>query len=194
MQTLELSPELEQYQQTAAGSALDMMRMVNGLLTLTELQAGRLKVYPQTFSLRGLLSNLQEQFSGHVLHRGLHFAIEVAEELPDSLHGDATKILQCLECLVDNAIKFTREGGMVLRVIGHSAEPGQLTLSFAVIDSGIGFTHLDEASLYQRFFQLDGSMTREYGDLPAVDRAAGRTPDPPVRARDGQSLPDRGRP
>ncbi|UUQ66871.1 ATP-binding protein [Pseudomonas fuscovaginae UPB0736] len=165
MQTLELSPELEQYQQTAAGSALDMMRMVNGLLTLTELQAGRLKVYPQTFSLRGLLSNLQEQFAGHVLHKGLHFAIEVAEELPDSLHGDATKILQCLECLVDNAIKFTREGGMVLRVIGHSAEPGQLTLSFAVIDSGIGFTHLDEASLYQRFFQLDGSMTREYGGL-----------------------------
>ncbi|WP_273824680.1 hybrid sensor histidine kinase/response regulator [Pseudomonas asplenii] len=165
MQTLELNPELEQYQQTAAGSARDMMRMVNGLLTLTELQAGRLKVYPQAFSLRGLLKGLQEQFAGNVLNKGLHFSVEVADELPDSLHGDATKIVQCLECLVDNAIKFTREGGLVLRVIGHSAEPGHLTLSFAVIDSGIGFTHLDEATLYQRFFQLDGSMTREYGGL-----------------------------
>ncbi|QXI29270.1 hybrid sensor histidine kinase/response regulator [Pseudomonas vanderleydeniana] len=165
MQTVALNPELEQYQQTAAGSARDMMRMVNGLLTLTELQAGRLKVYPQAFSLREMLKGLQEQFAGNVLNKGLHFAVEVAEELPDSLHGDATKIVQCLECLVDNAIKFTREGGLVLRVIGHAAEPGQLTLSFAVIDSGIGFTHLDEATLYQRFFQLDGSMTREYGGL-----------------------------
>ncbi|WP_017903154.1 hybrid sensor histidine kinase/response regulator [Pseudomonas asplenii] len=165
MQTVDLSPELEQYQQTAAGSARDMMRMVNGLLTLTELQAGRLKVYPQAFSLRGLLNGLQEQFAGNVLNKGLHFTVEVADELPDNLHGDATKIVQCLECLVDNAVKFTREGGLVLRVIGHSSEPGHLTLSFAVIDSGIGFTHLDEASLYQRFFQLDGSMTREYGGL-----------------------------
>ncbi|NWE47358.1 hybrid sensor histidine kinase/response regulator [Pseudomonas gingeri] len=165
MQTVALDPELEQYQQTAAGSARDMMRMVNGILTLTELQAGRLKVYPQTFSLRGLLEGLQEQFAGNVLNKGLHFAVEVADELPDSLHGDATKIAQCLECLVDNAIKFTREGGLVLRVIGHSPQPGQLTLSFAVIDSGIGFTDLDEATLYQRFFQLDGSMTREYGGL-----------------------------
>ncbi|NWE29221.1 hybrid sensor histidine kinase/response regulator [Pseudomonas gingeri] len=165
MQTVELDPELEQYQQTAAGSARDMMRMVNGILTLTELQAGRLKVYPQTFSLRGLLDGLQEQFAGNVLNKGLHFAVEVADELPDSLHGDATKIAQCLDCLVDNAIKFTREGGLVLRVIGHAPQPGQLTLSFAVIDSGIGFTDLDEATLYQRFFQLDGSMTREYGGL-----------------------------
>ncbi|NWD46998.1 hybrid sensor histidine kinase/response regulator [Pseudomonas gingeri] len=165
MQTVELDPELEQYQQTAAGSARDMMRMVNGILTLTELQAGRLKVYPQTFSLRGLLDGLQEQFAGNVLNKGLHFAVEVADELPDSLHGDATKIAQCLECLVDNAIKFTREGGLVLRVIGHAPQPGQLTLSFAVIDSGIGFTDLGEATLYQRFFQLDGSMTREYGGL-----------------------------
>ncbi|NWB94114.1 hybrid sensor histidine kinase/response regulator [Pseudomonas agarici] len=165
MQTVELDPELEQYQRTAAGSAREMMRMVNGILTLTELQAGRLKVYPQTFSLRELLEELREQFAANVQKKGLHFTVEVDDDLPDSLHGDATKIARCLECLLDNAIKFTHEGGLVLRVIGHSAQPAQLTLSFAVIDSGIGFTDLDEATLYQRFFQLDGSTTREYGGL-----------------------------
>ena len=165
MQTVELDPELAQYQQTAAGSARDMMRMVNGILTLTELQAGRLKVSTQSFGLRRLLDSLQEPFVGRVQGKGLHFAIEVADDVPDSFQGDAEKIVQCLECLVDNAIKFTREGGLVLRVSGRPAAAQHWALSFAVIDSGIGFIDLDEATLYQRFFQLDGSMTREYGGL-----------------------------
>src|SRR5450830_220059 len=165
MQTLELDSELAQYQQTAAGSARDMMRMVNGILSLTELQAGRLKVTTQSFGLRRLLDGLQEQFAGRVQGKGLHFAIEVGDNVPDSLHGDAQKILQCLECLVDNAIKFTREGGLVLRVHGRQVAEQQWALSFAVIDSGIGFIDLDEATLYQRFFQLDGSMIRDYGGL-----------------------------
>ena len=65
MQTVELDPELEQYQQTAAGSARDMMRMVNGILTLTELQAGRLSAQPQVFSLRGTLDTLRQQFNAN---------------------------------------------------------------------------------------------------------------------------------
>jgi CheY-like chemotaxis protein len=85
--------------------------------------------------------------------------------VPDRLHGDSAKLAQCLECLLDNAIKFTRVGGLALRVSGKTVTPDRLALSFAVIDTGIGFTDLGEASLYQRFFQLDGSMTREYGGL-----------------------------
>jgi len=81
------------------------------------------------------------------------------------LHGDSGKLTQCLECLLDNAIKFTRIGGLALRVTGKPVAPDRLALSFAVIDTGIGFTDLDEATLYQRFFQVDGSMTREYGGL-----------------------------
>ncbi|MBD9607482.1 signal transduction histidine kinase/CheY-like chemotaxis protein [Pseudomonas sp. PvR086] len=166
MQTVEMNPELEQYQQTAAGSARDMMRMVNGILTLTELQAGKLKVYPDTFSLRSMVESLRGQFDGNASSKSLDFKVEVAPGLPDRLFGDSGKLVQCLECLLDNAIKFTRVGGLALRVTGKpAAEPGRLALSFAVIDTGIGFTDLGEATLYQRFFQLDGSMTREYGGL-----------------------------
>ncbi|WP_150803217.1 hybrid sensor histidine kinase/response regulator [Pseudomonas fluorescens] len=165
MQTVDLDPELEQYQQTAAGSARDMMRMVNGILTLTELQAGRLKVQRQDFSLRGVLDALQMQFAANAMSKALDFQLEVAKGLPDRLQGDSAKLAQCLECLLDNAIKFTRVGGLVLRVTGKSAGEGRVALCFAVIDTGIGFTNLDEATLYQRFFQLDGSMTREYGGL-----------------------------
>ncbi|MDZ3824963.1 7TM diverse intracellular signaling domain-containing protein [Pseudomonas monsensis] len=165
MQTVELDPELEQYQQTAAGSARDMMRMVNGILTLTELQAGKLKATPDSFSLRGVVEALRLQFDGNAASKSLDFKVEVLPTLPDRLHGDSVKLAQCLECLLDNAIKFTRVGGLALRVTGKPASDNRLALSFAVIDTGIGFTDLGEATLYQRFFQLDGSMTREYGGL-----------------------------
>jgi signal transduction histidine kinase/CheY-like chemotaxis protein len=165
MQTLEMEPELEQYQQTASGSARDMMRMVNGILTLTELQAGKLKASPATFSLRSAVEALRGQFEGNALARSLDFKVDVAPGVPDRLVGDQAKISQCLECLLDNAIKFTRIGGLALRVTGKAFEPDRLALTFTVIDTGIGFTDLGEATLYQRFFQLDGSMTREYGGL-----------------------------
>ncbi|EJM65807.1 hybrid sensor histidine kinase/response regulator [Pseudomonas sp. GM55] len=165
MQTVEMDPELEQYQQTASGSARDMMRMVNGILTLTELQAGKLKASADTFSLRGMVEALRTQFEGNASGKSLDFKVDVAPGVPDRLYGDNVKIAQCLECLLDNAIKFTRVGGLALRVTGKAIEPDRLALTFAVIDTGIGFTDLGEATMYQRFFQLDGSMTREYGGL-----------------------------
>ncbi len=165
MQTVPLDPDLAQYQQTAAGSARDMMRMVNGILTLTELQAGRLTAQPQQFSLRGVLDTLRQQFNASAQSKGLAFSIDVADELPDRLVGDADKLLQCLDCLLDNAFKFTHEGAVRLRVVGVPHSDGQVRLSFIVTDTGIGFAFLDEATLYQRFFQVDGSTTREYGGL-----------------------------
>ncbi|MFO2464602.1 ATP-binding protein [Pseudomonas sp. 15FMM2] len=165
MQTVPLAGELAQYQQTAAGSARDMMRMVNGILTLTELQAGRLSAQPQVFSLRGVLNTLHRQFLANAQSKGLAFSIDVADELPDRLKGDADKLAQCLECLMDNAFKFTHEGAVRVRVVGLPDADGRQRLTFIVSDTGIGFAHLDEATLYQRFFQLDGSTTREYGGL-----------------------------
>ncbi|WP_053144200.1 hybrid sensor histidine kinase/response regulator [Pseudomonas sp. P97.38] len=165
METVEMDEEMTQYQQTAAGSARDMMRMVNGILTLTELQAGKLKACPVPFSLREVIAALEVQFGANAAAKGLDFKVDVAPSLPDRLLGDRCKLAQCLECLLDNAIKFTRVGGLALRVSGRSTQLDGLVLSFAVIDTGIGFTDLGEATLYQRFFQLDGSMTREYGGL-----------------------------
>lgn len=165
MQTLELDPEMEQYQQTAAGSARDMMRMVNGILTLTELQAGKLSAQRQPFSLRSMLGALQTQFGASAAAKSLSFQVDLSAGLPDRLQGDRCKLSHCLECLLENAVKFTHSGGVVLRVVTRSVSAERVSLSFEVIDSGIGFVNLDEATLYQRFFQLDGSMTREYGGL-----------------------------
>ena len=165
IKTLDMGPELELYTQTAEGSAREMMHMVNGILALTELQAGRLGMRAQSFALSELVQSLSDQYGPTARNKGLQFSYEIARILPDQWVGDVDKIRQCLECLLDNAIKFTRVGGVILRVTGKTAGPGRWALALNVIDSGIGFVHIEEAELYQNFFQVDGSMTRSYGGL-----------------------------
>ena len=165
MQTVKMDSELESYQQTAACSAQNMMRLVNGILTLTELRAGRVGVAAESFNLRGLLQSMAADFSPLAQAKGLEFLLELDEPLPDSVQGDPGKLRQCLECLLDNALKFTKTGFIQVRVAGVPAGTGAFQVKIEVFDSGIGFARLNEAVPYQRFFQVDGSMTREYGGL-----------------------------
>ncbi len=170
MRTVQLDHELASYHQTAASSAQDMMGMVNGILTLTELQAGRVLAVAKPFNLHNLMQTLRGKFSHAAQVKGLKLLIEWVEPLPHSVVGDADKLRQCLECLLDNAIKFTRAGSIRIRVQQQpSAAPVEqahvVQLLIEVIDSGIGFAHLEESKLYQHFFQVDGSLTRQYGGL-----------------------------
>ena len=164
MQTVKMDIELEQYQKTAAASARDMMRMVNDILVLTELQAGKLYPRREVFSLRGLFDGLRVHHAARAEDKGLTFTLEFDESLPDTLEGDAAKLAQALGYLLDNAIKFTHEGGVTLHVSSAASVCGCLPLSIVVSDTGIGFEQ-GEGDLYQRFHQLDGSMTRKYGGL-----------------------------
>ncbi|HEY0289684.1 MAG TPA: 7TM diverse intracellular signaling domain-containing protein [Pseudomonas sp.] len=157
--------DFELYLQTAAESAQNMMGIVNGILTLTELQAGRLEVRNQMFSLRHLLFQVSSRYELLARQKGLTMSVDVDESMPDSLVGDAARLRQCLECLVDNAVKFTPAGSVRVRVSGQCVDEQRVRLLLNVIDTGIGFTRLDEATLYQTFYQVDGSMTREYGGL-----------------------------
>lgn len=165
MQTMNLGEELEMYQQTAASSAQDMMSMINGILTLTELHAGVLYTQCESFDVPDLLEQVRERFSGPACAKGLRLNLELDETLPVTVRGDVHKLYQCVECLVDNALKFTREGTIKVRISGQPQDADHLRLRVEVMDTGIGFSHLDEANLYKHFFQLDGSMTRQYGGL-----------------------------
>jgi signal transduction histidine kinase len=165
MQIETAKEDLELYRQAAADSAQNMMGIVNGILTLTELQAGRISLETQTFSLRQLLLQIRAAFEPKAEVKSLALNIEIDETLPDNLRGDALKLRQCLECLVDNAIKFTRSGSVIIRVAGQSPDQHYVRLMIDVIDTGIGFSSLEDATLYSMFYQLDGSMTREHGGL-----------------------------
>lgn len=165
LHTLPMSAEQAQYHRTATGSAQDMMAMVDDILILTELQAGRLRSHGVPFSLRRLLQELRAGYAGPALAKGLYLSLDIPADLPDCLVGDAQKLARCLACLVDNGLKFTHQGGVTVQVRGRRTGPDTLALSLTISDSGIGFDDLDQAVLYQRFFQVDGSMTRRYGGL-----------------------------
>lgn len=165
MHTLPMEAEMAQYHRTAVGSAQGMMDMVDAILTLSELQAGRLRAQPAPFSLRDLLQGVRAGYAGQALGKGLYLSLDIPADVPDGLLGDAQKLARCLGCLVDNGLKFTHQGGVMIQVRGRRVGPDDLALTFMVSDSGIGFDDLDQATLYQRFFQVDGSMTRRYGGL-----------------------------
>ncbi|ORC55142.1 hybrid sensor histidine kinase/response regulator [Pseudomonas floridensis] len=165
MQTMNMGDEMEMYQQTAASSAQDMMSMINGILTLTELQAGVLYADCDAFNIGELFNQLHERFSGAAHSKALGLTFDIDDKLPPAVRGDAAKLYQCVECLLDNAIKFTREGAIKVRVSGLPQDLERMRLRIEVMDTGIGFSRLDEVNLYQHFFQIDGSMTRQYGGL-----------------------------
>lgn len=165
MRTLELSGELKQYQRIATGSARDMMKLVNDILALTELQAGKLQLRNEPFGLRALVDELQVIYGSRATKHGLAFVIEAGNELPRILMGDAGKLKQSLGYLLDNAIKFTMTGSVTLALSGHDDAQSGFILRVDVVDTGVGFDAPADGSLYQYFRQLDGSMTRPYGGL-----------------------------
>ncbi len=161
MQCAPLTDELQQYRSLANTSAREMLGMIDELLLLAELQAGRLQVRTAEFRLRRLLDGLRQRFAARAAAKGLVLELHVASELADRLHGDAPRLEQALACLLDNALKFTAEGAVTLQV--RRSESGEVC--FEVSDSGIGFDLPDDGSLYEHFQQLDGSITRRFGGL-----------------------------
>lgn len=164
MQTLPMGTELATYQRTAAHSARDMMRMVDDILILTELQAGRLSSQQAPFRLQVLLDSLHMQFVGQATGKGLALRTRVVSGVPDTLHGDLKKIALCLGRLLDNAIKFTQAGSVTLEVAALEQHYSDVRVVFRVIDTGIGLDVPDD-TLYQQFYQGDASSTREHGGL-----------------------------
>ncbi|NKQ11134.1 sensor histidine kinase [Pseudomonas sp. SST3] len=165
MRTLELTGELEQYQRIAAGSAREMMRLVNDILALTELQAGKLQVRNEPFGLRAMVDELHVLYGARAAVRGVGFKLELANGLPDRLVGDPVKLKQCLGYLLDNAIKFTLQGRVTLALAGHDEADSRFMLEVDVTDTGVGFEAPADDTLFHHFRQLDGSMTRQYGGL-----------------------------
>lgn len=165
MQTLEMNAELAQYQAIAAASARDMLKMISDMLMLTELQAARQHCGHAPFSLRGLIEHQRTQFAVYAAAKGLSFAVELNHRLPDTLEGDAGKLGQCISYLLDNAIKFTREGGVRLQVEALPSSGSGMQLQIQISDTGVGFASQTDDKLYQHFLQLDGSLTREHGGL-----------------------------
>jgi len=169
----ELTPEQRDYLITVRDSGETLLGLVNDLLDLSTIDAGMLTLEPMPFTLRDCLAATLKPLAARAHQQGLEMAYAVHPEVLDRLVGDPRRLRQVLCKLVDNAIKFTAQGEVMVTVdtavvtaAEHPAadpEPGIVMLHCAVRDTGIGIPAAKQALIFEAFTQADGSLTRQYG-------------------------------
>jgi signal transduction histidine kinase len=158
-----LSEEQRDLLGTARNSALSLLEMLNDVLDFSKIEARRLDLEQIPFDVRKVVSETAKVFAVQARQKNLLFTCELSPEVPPEVTGDPGRLRQVLINLLGNAVKFTPAGSIEVRVAVESADPPDLCLRFAVIDSGIGIPSDKQAVIFHPFSQADGSMTRKYG-------------------------------
>lgn len=146
-----------------ADAGRTLSSIINDLLDLSKIAAGRMELDPVTFSMTQLVARVHSIMSFKLAEKGLELRSQISDEVPAALVGDNLRIEQVLFNLLSNAIKFTHKGHVALRVRMQSREAYQVCLLIEVEDTGIGMTEEEAARLFQPFSQADASMSRKYG-------------------------------
>jgi signal transduction histidine kinase len=142
-------------------NGLRLLLLINDILDLSSIGAGRVYLQEIPFEPRQLALKWQEKMRPFALEQGIDFDVVVADEMPNTLIGDAERITQIVLHLLSNAFKFTSEGGICVNV--RPIDPARFQIE--VSDTGIGISEEDQAFIFDDFRQLDSSSTREYGGL-----------------------------
>ncbi len=143
-------------------SATHLLSIINDVLDLSKIEAGKLALERTDFHLLGLFDQIQSLFREQLAGKGLTLELD-CEGAPTWLRGDVTRLRQALINYVGNAVKFTGEGGIWLRVRQLGERDGEVELRFEVEDSGIGIAAEKQQHLFRAFEQADVSTTRKYG-------------------------------
>ncbi|MFJ4292955.1 response regulator [Cupriavidus sp. NPDC089707] len=161
----QLDPKQRDYVEKIQRSGQHLLGILNDILDLSKIEAGKLEVEEIDFSLERVLRTVGDLVSERAAARQLELIVEVAPDVPDALRGDPLRIRQVLINFTTNAVKFTERGEIVVRVArcaGDDALP-RVRLHFAVRDTGIGIAPDAIGRLFQNFEQADSSTTRRYG-------------------------------
>ncbi|MFC8510835.1 HAMP domain-containing protein [Streptomyces sp. NPDC057411] len=152
----------------SAGS--DLLQLINDILDLSKVEAGKMEVRREPFALSQLLEYLEATFGPVADERGLDFTVTVAPDVPAHLTTDEARLRQVLRNLVSNALKFTEEGGVTLTIahtppdeIPAALRDGRPVLAFRVADTGVGIPADRLQHIFNAFQQGDGTTAREYG-------------------------------
>jgi two-component system sensor histidine kinase/response regulator len=151
------------YANTIAMSANSLMTVINDILDFSKIEAQKLEIKKSEFSPCDLVEDLTVLLSERAHAKNLEIAVHVQPNVPEHIVGDADRLRQVLANLLANAIKFTEEGEVLVRVSAPGGTPDRFLLRFEVIDTGIGIAPENHKHLFQAFSQIDGSMTRKYG-------------------------------
>jgi signal transduction histidine kinase/CheY-like chemotaxis protein len=158
-----LTAEQHEYLDTVRLSAETLLDLINDILDFSKIEAGKLDLDPVDFSLRDNLGDTLKTLAVRAHQKGLELAAHILPDVPDELVGDAIRLRQIVVNLVGNAIKFTEQGEVVVRVEFDAQEGDNIRLHFAVRDTGIGIPEDKQSVIFEAFSQADGSTTRKYG-------------------------------
>ena len=162
MQT-SLNPKQKDYIQKIFNASNALLHIINDILDFSKIEAGKLEIELTPFHLDDVLDNLTSLTTINTRNKGLEFLISIAPEVPNGLVGDPLRLGQILTNLVNNAVKFTETGEIVIKVSVIKHDHHQLTLQFSVSDTGIGMTEEQLAGMFKAFSQADSSITRKFG-------------------------------
>ena len=154
-----LSAEQLKFAQTIYGAGNDLLNLINDILDLSKVEAGRLELQPQFVSVQRLVDSLQRVFTPLAGEKKLAFEVHVEPDAPTSMVTDNLRVEQILKNLLSNAIKFTETGAVTITVQSRPDD----RLAFAVKDSGIGIPEGQQDIIFEAFRQADGTINRRYG-------------------------------
>lgn len=159
----ELDATQRQYLELVRQSAESLMIILNDILDFSKMEAGRMHLETTPFQLRELAIGTARVLAARAAEKGLEVLIDIDPEIPDGLIGDPGRLRQVLLNLIGNAIKFTENGEVILRISRAGSENGRCRMRVAVIDSGIGIAPDKQAAIFEAFGQADASVTRRFG-------------------------------
>jgi len=158
-----LDAEQRDYLDTAKESAGILLALINDILDLSKIEAGKVQVESVNFSLRENLAQSLKAQAIRAQNKGLAFRCDVGPEVADEMTGDPTRLRQILLNLTANAIKFTSAGAVAVSVRAESTDRDGTTLRFTVTDTGIGIPPEKQKEIFAPFTQADSSITRNFG-------------------------------
>jgi signal transduction histidine kinase/CheY-like chemotaxis protein len=159
----DLSLEQREYLETVRASGHSLMTLFNNILDLSRMASKQLDLDFSNFDLKDTVGDTLNTLAVQADEKDLELAFHVLPDVPETLIGDPGRLRQILTSLVENAIKFTEQGEVVVRIAKESETQNKVFLCFAVTDTGIGITPENHQLVFEPFFQGDGSTTRKYG-------------------------------
>ncbi len=154
-----LSEEQVQFARSIYSAGNDLLTLINDILDISKVEAGKLEVHPELTILARLVDGMKSLFLPQAMEKALSFSVELADDLPPTLFTDRQRLEQILKNLLANAFKVTEKGSVTLRV--EPRDGGML--AFAVRDTGIGIAPEQQAAIFEAFRQADGTTNRRYG-------------------------------
>ncbi|MGW5098557.1 HAMP domain-containing protein [Streptomyces nodosus] len=175
-----LSPKQVEFAETIHGAGSDLLQLINDILDLSKVEAGKMDVSPTRIALVQLVDYVEATFRPLTAEKGLDFSVRVSPELPATLHTDEQRLLQVLRNLLSNAVKFTDTGAVELVIrpagvdvpvaireqlleSGSLSDPEAEVIAFSVADTGIGIAAGKMRVIFEAFKQADGTTSRKYG-------------------------------